>query len=149
MHRKQKHDFITIKNISAPTFEDITSGIFYTYGDSVSYNYSYQINSFIVGITPSYNLFLREWFLVNLGLGLNYYSTRLNQEGINVSSNSTYLYQSAQDKEISSNWAMSWQSNITLGLKLSSSQVVQSIPSSKLRTSQTLIANFARLDIQK
>ncbi len=123
-HKKQKYDFITLKNISKPTLEDLTSGIFFTYGDTVTYNYSYQINSLIIGITPSYNLFLRNWFLINLGFGLNCYSTRLNQEGVNLSSSSSYLYQSAQDRKISSNWAISWQSNITLGLKLSDNFII-------------------------
>lgn len=123
-HKKQKYDFIIPKSVSAPTLEDLTSDIFFTYGDTVSYNYSYQINSLIIGITPSYNLFLKKWFLINLGFGLNYYSTRLNQEGINFIKNSTYLYQSAQDREISSNWTISWQSNITLGLKLSEKFII-------------------------
>lgn len=123
-HKKQKYDFIIPKSVSKPTLEDLTSDIFITYGDTVSYNYSYQINSLIIGITPSYNLFLRKRFLINLGFGLNYYSTRLNQEGINLTTSSSYFYQSAQDREISSNWTISWQSNITLGLKLSDKLII-------------------------
>lgn len=97
--------------------EVINGNMLYT-GDSATYSYGYRMNTLTFNIIPTYKLVNLKWFSIDLGAGLVYYHTFIQQDGIEFYL--TYSLWSTSDTSMkSNNGALSWQSHINFCFEVS------------------------------
>jgi hypothetical protein len=116
-HSKQQADFMAYKEFKGLTYDSLTGEFILILGDTATYNYSFQINTIVLEITPTYSILTDKRFFIELGFGPILYYSRLNQEGVKIITSPT-LWQTSQDKEVFTGWTISWQGSIDFGLKL-------------------------------
>ncbi len=117
-HTKQNREFMTAKEFSGFVYDSESAQFVLPPLDTVIYDYSFQINTLIFEISPSYRIFNTERFYLDLGIGLISYYSILNQDGINAKTDVS-IWTTNQAKMTSKDFCLAWQSSIGLGYKFS------------------------------
>jgi hypothetical protein len=117
LNSKQQADFIAYKEFAGLTYDSLTREFVLAFGDTGVYNYSFQINTIVLEVTPTYSILTNKAFFIELGFGPILYYSRLNQEGVKLTTSPT-LWQTSQDQKVFTGWTISLQGSIDFGFRL-------------------------------
>lgn len=107
-HKKEQEDYTTFKTYTgfSPDIEN----------NKTTYEYSYQLNNLILGLTPEYKILSQERMYISAGLGILAVYSFLKQSGIELSANLNEWSTNAKSENYS-NFSLGWQAGLTFGFK--------------------------------
>jgi hypothetical protein len=114
---KQMNEFITFKEYTGFIIDPESGAWEMPPINTASYNFGFNINTYIIEFVPQYELMTREKTYLNFGVGPNFYFTSLKQKGINFET-SLKRIRTEQSSRTYTKSSFSWLSNIEFGYNI-------------------------------